>query len=288
MHRPRPRRPVHDGQGCRGAAPGGPGTGPCPESTLDAGGTWFFRTLPPTPPEYRNDKALADMMLGEKTHGYVGGAGSCAGCGEGTAMRMMVPRPAGHGRSMGIIAATGCNTVYTSTYPYNPYLVPWTNSLFENAPADRHRRPRRAGTRWAGRTSRCGASAATEPCSTSASSRSRGCSLSGMNIKVFVLDTQVYSNTGGHSPHTGHQLSACRPPPIRLKARKELGRILMAHGDIDVAVCHEDAAQFLPGFGATVLSGTERGQLGDLSSERCGRGLATGVRVDLRVQDEAP
>src|SRR5207249_10971686 len=35
-----------------------------------------------------------------------------------------------------IVAATGCNTVYTSTYPYNPYLVPWTNSLFENAPAD--------------------------------------------------------------------------------------------------------------------------------------------------------
>ncbi|MBI3665025.1 MAG: 4Fe-4S binding protein, partial [Acidobacteria bacterium] len=38
--------------------------------------------------------------------------------------------------NIGIVAATGCNTVYTSTYPYNPYLVPWTNSLFENAPAD--------------------------------------------------------------------------------------------------------------------------------------------------------
>ena len=41
-----------------------------------------------------------------------------------------------YGDQWGIIAATGCNTVYTSTYPYNPYLVPWTNSLFENAPAD--------------------------------------------------------------------------------------------------------------------------------------------------------
>ena len=40
-----------------------------------------------------------------------------------------------YGDQWGIIAATGCNTVYTSTYPYNPYLVPWTNSLFENAPA---------------------------------------------------------------------------------------------------------------------------------------------------------
>ena len=34
-----------------------------------------------------------------------------------------------------MVAATGCNTVYTSTYPYNPYVIPWTNSLFENAPA---------------------------------------------------------------------------------------------------------------------------------------------------------
>jgi pyruvate/2-oxoacid:ferredoxin oxidoreductase beta subunit len=40
-----------------------------------------------------------------------------------------------HRDDWGIVAATGCNTVYTSTYPYNPYLVPWTNSLFENAPA---------------------------------------------------------------------------------------------------------------------------------------------------------
>ena len=50
----------------------------------------FFRSLPPTPEVYRNDKALADLMLGEHAFGYVGGAGSCAGCGETTAIRMMV------------------------------------------------------------------------------------------------------------------------------------------------------------------------------------------------------
>ena len=77
-------------------------------------------------------------MLGEHAFGYVGGAGSCAGCGEATAIRMMVAATRQvHGpESMGIVAATGCNTVFGSTYPYNPYLVPWTNSLFENAPAD--------------------------------------------------------------------------------------------------------------------------------------------------------
>ncbi|HEU5288867.1 MAG TPA: 4Fe-4S binding protein, partial [Candidatus Limnocylindria bacterium] len=98
----------------------------------------FFRTLPPTPPEYRNEKALADLMLGESAIGYVGGAGSCSGCGEATAIRMLVAatRQVYGPEGMGIVASTGCNTVFGSTYPYNPYLVPWTNSLFENAPAD--------------------------------------------------------------------------------------------------------------------------------------------------------
>src|SRR5690349_14330080 len=97
----------------------------------------FFRSLPPTPPAYRNEKALADLMLGEHAIGYVGGAGSCAGCGEASAIRMMVGATRQiHGPdSMGIVAATGCNSVFGSTYPFNPYLVPWTNSLFENAPA---------------------------------------------------------------------------------------------------------------------------------------------------------
>jgi len=50
----------------------------------------FFRSLPPTPDVYRNEKALADLLLGENAIGYVGGAGSCAGCGEATAIRQMV------------------------------------------------------------------------------------------------------------------------------------------------------------------------------------------------------
>jgi ferredoxin len=97
----------------------------------------FYRSLPPTPADYRNEKALADLMLGEFAFGYVGGAGSCAGCGEATAIRMLVAATRQvHGpESMGIVAATGCNTVFGSTYPFNPYRVPWTNSLFENAPA---------------------------------------------------------------------------------------------------------------------------------------------------------
>ena len=39
----------------------------------------------------------------------------------------------GRGRStMGMINATGCTSVWGSTYPFNPYPFPWTNHLFQD------------------------------------------------------------------------------------------------------------------------------------------------------------
>src|ERR1035437_1762124 len=101
--------------------------------------TWnFYKKLPETPKQYINERLLSDMMLAERSMLYVGGAGSCMGCGEGTALRMMLAATGFvYGKeNIDIVNSTGCSTVYASTYPYNPYLVPWTNSLFENAPAD--------------------------------------------------------------------------------------------------------------------------------------------------------
>jgi hypothetical protein len=101
--------------------------------------TWnFYTKIPETPKKFINEKLLTDMMLAERSLLYVGGAGSCMGCGEGTALRMMLAATGFvYGKeNIGIVNSTGCSTVYASTYPYNPYLVPWTNSLFENAPAD--------------------------------------------------------------------------------------------------------------------------------------------------------
>src|SRR5262249_59499178 len=95
----------------------------------------LFKNMGPSNEKFISGNLLIDMMLKEQTHIYTGGAGSCAGCGEGTALRMMCAATGSkYGEQWGIVAATGCNTVYTSTYPYNPYMVPWTNSLFENAP----------------------------------------------------------------------------------------------------------------------------------------------------------
>lgn len=214
------------------------------ESTTDryARDMRFFRSLPATPEAYRNEKALADLMLGEHAFGYVGGAGSCSGCGEATALRMLVAatRQAHGPESMGIVASTGCNTVFGSTYPYNPYLVPWTNSLFENGPAD----ALGIRARWdqAGHPERrlwvVGGDGAMYDIGFQSLSRLVA---SGADIKVLVLDTQVYSNTGGQASTAsfGGQVTKLSAFGSRLhgrpEQRKELGRILMAHGDVYVA-----------------------------------------------------
>jgi pyruvate/2-oxoacid:ferredoxin oxidoreductase beta subunit/NAD-dependent dihydropyrimidine dehydrogenase PreA subunit len=214
------------------------------ESTLDLyeRDMRFFRSLPPTPEAYRSEKALADLMLGEHAIGYVGGAGSCSGCGEATAIRMLVAatRQTYGPEGMGIVAATGCNTVFGATYPFNPYLVSWTNSLFENAPAvalgirlrwEQEGHPERR--LWV-----LGGDGAMFDIGFQSLSRMIA---AGDDIKVMVLDTQAYSNTGGQASMASFggqitKLSAYgREVRGRPEARKELGRILMAHGNAYVA-----------------------------------------------------
>ena len=44
--------------------------------------------------------------------------------------------PAGGGRAaLGFINATGCTSVWGSTFPYNPYPFPWSNHLFQDSPS---------------------------------------------------------------------------------------------------------------------------------------------------------
>src|SRR5579883_1983715 len=45
----------------------------------------YFKNFGPSNDKYINESLLIDMMLREQTMIYTGGAGSCAGCGEGTA-----------------------------------------------------------------------------------------------------------------------------------------------------------------------------------------------------------
>jgi pyruvate/2-oxoacid:ferredoxin oxidoreductase beta subunit/NAD-dependent dihydropyrimidine dehydrogenase PreA subunit len=195
----------------------------------------MFKDFGPSDEKYINDNLLIDMMLKEDTLLYTGGAGSCAGCGEGTALRMLCAATgAKHGDQWAIAAATGCNTVYTSTYPYNPYLVPWTNSLFENAPA----LAMGIRARWdqAGLADKpiwcIGGDGAMFDIGFQSLSRLLA---SGMHVKIFVLDTQVYSNTGGQastSTFTGQNAKmSLHGTKIQGKQerRKEIAQIAMMH-----------------------------------------------------------
>ncbi len=201
----------------------------------------LFKEFGPTDESYVNDNVLIDMMLKEDAHIYTGGAGSCAGCGEGTALRMMCAATGiKHGDQWGIVAATGCNTVYTSTYPYNPYLIPWTNSLFENAPADA------MGVRmkwdqkgWDDKPIWCiGGDGAMFDIGFQSLSRLLA---SGMNINVFVLDTQVYSNTGGQASTSTFTAQNAKMSlhgkviPGKQERRKEFAQIAMMHPNTYVA-----------------------------------------------------
>jgi pyruvate/2-oxoacid:ferredoxin oxidoreductase beta subunit/NAD-dependent dihydropyrimidine dehydrogenase PreA subunit len=195
----------------------------------------IFKDIGPSDDRYISDSLLIDMMLKEQTHIYTGGAGSCAGCGEGTALRMMCSATGmKYGDQWGIVAATGCNTVYTSTYPYNPYLVPWTNSLFEDAPTySIGVRMRWDQMGWQKRPLWCiGGDGAMFDIGFQALSRLFA---SGMNIKVFVLDTQVYSNTGGQastSSFTGQNTKMTvhgKSVGGKQERRKEIAQIAMMH-----------------------------------------------------------
>jgi len=202
----------------------------------------FYRSLPETPSEYINERLLSDMMLAERSLLYVGGAGSCMGCGEGTALRMMLAATGfQYGKeSLGIVNSTGCSTVYASTYPYNPYLVPWTNSLFENGPADAMGvRARWDQMGWEDKKLWVvGGDGAMLDIGFQSLSRMLA---SGMNIKVLILDTQVYSNTGGQSSTATYTAQNTKfsvhgkEVKGKTERRKEIAQIAMMHPNTFVA-----------------------------------------------------
>jgi pyruvate/2-oxoacid:ferredoxin oxidoreductase beta subunit/NAD-dependent dihydropyrimidine dehydrogenase PreA subunit len=202
----------------------------------------FYSSMPETPARFVNEKALADMMLTERSLLYVGGAGSCMGCGEATSIRMMLAATGFvHGpENVAIVAATGCNSVYASSYPFNPYLVPWTNSLFENVTSDAmgiRLRWDQIGWRekklWA-----IGGDGGILDIGFGALSRLLA---SGMDVNVMIMDTQVYSNTGGQAStatYTGQDAEMAphgKAVSGKQERRKEVGIIAMMHPDVYVA-----------------------------------------------------
>jgi pyruvate-ferredoxin/flavodoxin oxidoreductase len=181
----------------------------------------------------------------------------------------------GRGRSrMGMLNATGCTSVWGSTYPFNPYPFPWANHLFQDSPslamgvfeghmakmAEGFRAVRRAELELSGEY-RPGeheefltyfdwkdfSDVEWELCPPVAAVGGDGAMYdigfqnlsrlmaSGKPIKVLVVDTQVYSNTGGQACTSGFigQISDMAQFGKAIKGkeepRKEIGLIGMAH-----------------------------------------------------------
>ena len=181
----------------------------------------------------------------------------------------------GRGRSVcGMINATGCTSVWGSTFPYNPYPFPWANHLFQDAPSmamgvfEGHMAKMADGFR-AIRMAEMELEGAYNPhehddamrafnwqqftdeeyhlCPPVIATGGDGAMydigfqnlsrvlMSGKPIKVMILDTQVYSNTGGQACTSGFfgQISdmAQFGKAIRGKqeVRKEMGLIAAAH-----------------------------------------------------------
>jgi pyruvate-ferredoxin/flavodoxin oxidoreductase len=202
----------------------------------------LLNRVPSTPKRFLSEKALGDMMLSDEAWLYSGGAGSCMGCGEASAIRMLLAATGFvYGRdNIGLVAATGCNSVFGSTYPYNPFAVPWTNSLFENAATVA------MGIRghwdqlgWQNkRLWALGGDGAMYDIGFQALSRMLA---SGMDIKVMVLDTQVYSNTGGQASTATFEGQEAKMAAIgkavsgKVERRKELGLLATMHPHVFVA-----------------------------------------------------
>jgi len=186
-----------------------------------------------------------------------------------------VEGPSGRGRaSVGITNSTGCSSVWGSTYPYNPYPFPWVNHLFQDAPsiaigifegqmrkmADSFIQVRRAEKLLAGDYDAERDEAFFEAfdwkqfddaefalCPPVLCIGGDGAMLdigfqnlsrllaSGKPIRVMVLDTQVYSNTGGQAStgtFTGQAADMSpfgRVQPGKEEVRKELALLAIAH-----------------------------------------------------------
>ncbi|HUG40645.1 MAG TPA: 2-oxoacid:acceptor oxidoreductase family protein, partial [Longimicrobiales bacterium] len=201
--------------------------------------------------------------------------------------------PSTRGRAaLGITNSTGCSSVWGSTYPYNPYPFPWVNHLFQDAPSvaigifEGHMRKmgdafialRRADKLLDGSYDAAsdeaffgafdwrqfsddefnlvppilaiGGDGAMLDIGFQNLSRLLA---SGKPIRVVVLDTQVYSNTGGQASTGTYTGQSADMSPYgkavhgKTEVRKELGFIALAHRGTFVHQTSQASASHLIG-----------------------------------------
>ena len=212
-----------------------------------------------------------------------------------------VEGPSGLGRSsMAMANSTGCSSVWASTFPYNPYPFPWANHLFQDSPSlaigvfEGHMRKMADGFAQVRR----GRAILADEYDAESTERELGeldwktftdeefalcppiismggdgamldigfqnlsrLMMSGKPIRVIVLDTQVYSNTGGQACTSGFtgQVSDMAwygsKQHGKTEVRKELALIALAHRGVYVHQSSQASASHLM---AGVLRGLQK------------------------------
>jgi pyruvate-ferredoxin/flavodoxin oxidoreductase len=175
---------------------------------------------------------------------------------------------------MGVINSTGCTSVWASTFPFNPYPFPWTSHLFQDSPSvamgvfEGHMAKMVEGFKIVRMVEKelaggfdpvdDGAALAHFNWEQLSEEEWRLCPpvvamggdgamfdigfqnlsralMSGMPIKVMIVDTQVYSNTGGQACTSGFIGQVADMSPYgaskhgKTEKRKEISVIGMAH-----------------------------------------------------------
>lgn len=192
-----------------------------------------------------------------------------------------VEGPSKRGRSdMGMVNSTGCTSVWAATFPFHPYPFPWTSHLFQDSPsvamglfeghmvkmAEGFKAIRMAEKELANDylpardddffrrfnwhafsedewllcppVVSVGGDGAMYDIGFQNLSRAM---MSGMPIKVLVVDTQVYSNTGGQACTSGFTAQVSDMAQFgkaqhgKQEIRKEMSLIAMAHRTAYVA-----------------------------------------------------
>ncbi|MDQ8154697.1 MAG: 2-oxoacid:acceptor oxidoreductase family protein [Gemmatimonadota bacterium] len=202
-----------------------------------------------------------------------------------------VEGPSGKGRAMvGMSNSTGCSSVWASTYPYNPYPFPWVNHLFQDSTSvavglfDAHMRKmgdgfiavRRAEKLVEGSYEHVADEAYFKAftwqeftddefflCPPIIAMGGDGAMLdigfqnlsrllaSGKPVRVIILDTQVYSNTGGQACTSGYTGQVAdmsgfgKAQHGKTELRKEIGLIGIAHRGTFVHQSSQAAASHL-------------------------------------------
>ncbi len=166
--------------------------------------------------------------------------GACAGCGETTYPRLITQL---FGERMYIANATGCSSIWANSSPSAAYTVTsegkgpaWSNSLFEDGAefgygmmlAGQAIRPNDDYSYWIfggdGFAYDIGFGGLDHVLA------------SGQNINILIMDTEVYSNTGGQaSKATPTGSTAKFASGGKHTRKKDLATMMMTYGDVYVA-----------------------------------------------------